>query len=107
PPPPAQPFGHAEHRAAEILGGGGQRVAERVERQQRRLRGDGRRHRIEREIGDEAGQTTGGAEGGHGDVYLRATAEDVNSCAAARSPRTGSAGPTPPSRASPATRHRP
>jgi hypothetical protein len=61
----AQALGDAQHRAAEILAGRGQSVAQRVERQQRRLGPHAGRHVVQGQADHEAGEAPGGGQG-HG-----------------------------------------
>jgi hypothetical protein len=63
----AEPLRHVQHGAAEGFARGGQRVAQRVQRQQRGLPAHRRRHAVERLPADEPRETTGGERRAHGE----------------------------------------
>jgi hypothetical protein len=64
-PGAAEPLGRLDHRTRERLTGGGQAIAERVQREQARAGDHGRGHVVEAEPEDEARESPGGREGGH------------------------------------------
>ena len=72
-----QPLRDAEHRAPELLAGGGERVAHHVEGEVRRLRHDRRGHLVQVEAGDEPRQAPGGSVF-HGSVNSTTTYQSAN-----------------------------